>query len=58
LKTHLQNGSIYFSGVSFTQKINIFEEIIAERYDHRFSSPKLQFSLLFGLFGFIQEEYL
>jgi hypothetical protein len=36
LKTHLQNGSIYFSRVPFPQKVNILGEIIAERYDHIF----------------------
>jgi hypothetical protein len=54
LKTHLQNGLIYFLGKPFPQKLNIFGDITAERYDHGFSSLKLQFSLFFGLSGFLQ----
>jgi hypothetical protein len=36
LKTDLQNGSIYFSGESFPQKLNILGAITVERYDHIF----------------------
>jgi hypothetical protein len=31
LKTHLQNGSIYFSRGSFPQKVNILGEITAKK---------------------------
>jgi hypothetical protein len=41
LKTHLHNGSIYFPNGSFPKKLNIFGEIIVERYDLGFSSSKL-----------------
>jgi hypothetical protein len=31
LKTHLHNGSVYFSSGSFPQKVNIFGEITAKK---------------------------
>jgi hypothetical protein len=54
LKTHFSNGSFKYFGGPFTPKCNILGGIIAESYDHRFSSPKLQFSLFFGLSGLLQ----
>jgi hypothetical protein len=38
LKTHLQNGSIYFSRELFHKKLNILGAITVERYDHEFVS--------------------
>jgi hypothetical protein len=38
LKTHLKNGSIYFSLKPFPQKLNILRAITIERYDHGFVS--------------------
>jgi hypothetical protein len=38
LKTHFQNGSIYFPSEPFSPKCNILGEMNVERYDHRFVS--------------------
>jgi hypothetical protein len=54
LETHFQNGLIYFQHEAFPKKRNILGGIIAESYDHEFSSPKPRFSLLFGLSGLLQ----
>ena len=54
LKTHFQNGPIYFLSGLFIPKCNILGGINVERYDHGFSSLKPRFSLFFGLFGLLQ----
>jgi hypothetical protein len=54
LKNHFQNGPIYFHCGPFPKKRNILGGIIAEIYDHGFSSPKPRFSLFFGLSGLLQ----
>jgi hypothetical protein len=54
LKTHFQNGRIYFPSRSFPQKRNILGGITVERYLHEFSSSKPRFSIFFSLSGLLQ----